>query len=365
MHLTPNEIVYLLKTWNGWYLTSHDEYLNSNFSDNELSITIEPFQTDKISEEVEDDLRDYTDDIDLQDPNRFKIGFLFSAKDQQPDIVFKSLKPIFEKAVGSKIEISNTMKFIELDLPEESEVTDQVDKTIKEAIDKYKALNPPENDEPEELKEEDREKENTLKDNEADKDEADSSEDEEKEQADDVEESSEEDTPDDEVLRNSILISGIIDNDYIDIDKILHNGEEFENLDLFREAARVYETVDRNFKEPEKHGDMNPYECADESEAAQVSLFLGTTTDHRPQSVEGTTLYTGAYPEELAAIISYVRYKKVFKLFSNPYIERLRAKRKMSKAMVQKFYRQSCSCIMLAMMTILFLILWFILSSKK
>ncbi len=344
MHLTVNEIIYLLKTWNSWYLVSHDENINSEFSDNETTIVVAPFDVTKINEELEEDLKDYTDDLDLSNPDVFKISFLFSAKDHQPDQIFKALKPVLEKAAGSTIKIVNRMEFVEMDLPDESLIHEQMDEKIREAINKYKGLG---NEEKIEGNEKDLPGETVTED------------------INEKVESSEEQQ--DEISKNfnEIILTGIIQKEYIEVEMLLHNGSAFESQELFLEAARLYETVDRNFKEPESREEINPYDCADESEAALVGLYLGTTTEYRPQRIDGKTIYCGAYPEELASIISYVRYKNKFNLFSNPFIERLRLKKKMSKAVAHKIYRQACSCIMFAMIVILFLLLWWIASGKK
>lgn len=336
MHLTVNEIIYLLKTWNSWYLVSHDENINSEFSDNETTIVIEPFDVTKINEELEEDLKDYTDDLDLSDPHIFRISFLFSAKDHQPDQIFKSLKPIMEKAVGSTIKITNRMEFIETDLPDESLLHEQMDERIREAINKYK-----------DLKEEEKKAEESAG------------------EGDETDETVGEKPDENAKIFNEIIINGIIRKDYIEVETLLHNEYEFESPDLFLEAARLYETVDRNFKEPESREEINPYDCADESEAALVGLYLGTTTEYRPQRIDGKTIYSGAYPDELASIISFLRYKNKFNLFSNPYIERLRLKKKMNKAKAQKIHWQACSCIMFALVLILCLLLWWVIFGRK
>ena len=345
MHLTVNEIIYLLKTWNSWYLVSHDENINSEHSDNETTIVITPFDVTKINEELEEDLKDYTDDLDLSDPNTFRISFLFSAKDHQPDQIFKSLKAVMEKAVGSTITITNIMEFIETDLPDESLLHEQMDERIREAINKYKGMS----------------KEEAEK----DADESGATGETRSEQQNEDSALSEESSDEQIKVQNEIVISGIIHKEYIEVENLLHNGKEFESPNLILEAARLYETVDRNFKEPETREEINPYDCADESEAALVGLYLGTTTEFRPQRIDGKTIYSGAYPEELASIISYVRYKNQFDLFFNPYLERLRLKKKMRKAMAHKIYGQACSCIAFAVILILALLVLWVIFGKK
>lgn len=351
MHLTVNEIIYLLKTWNSWYLVSHDENINSEYSDNETAITISPFDVSKITDEIREDLLDYTDDLDLTNPDMFKVSFLFSAKDHQPDQIFKAIRAILEKSIGSTIKIINKMEFIETDLPDESLLHEQMDERIREAINKYKGKKKEEETKAESIETSSEGKEANLYSSE--------------EAGDEKSELQEQITGEPVKIYNELFIRGIIQKDYIEVEELLHNEQELDSPNLLLEAARLYETVDRNFKEPDSREEINPYDCADESEAALVGLYLGTTTEYRPQRIDGKTIYSGAYPEELASIISFVRYKNRFKLFFNPYIERLRLKKKMSKAMAHKIYRQACSCIMFAMMVILFLLLWWIFTGKK
>jgi hypothetical protein len=121
MQLTYDEITYLLKTWNSWYLIEHDSYLKSEFSENGVRIKISPFDPGKIPENVLEDLREYTDHLEIDEPEEFAIDFFFPAWEHQPDEIINALKPVLEMASGAQIEIRNFMDFLEENVPDLAE----------------------------------------------------------------------------------------------------------------------------------------------------------------------------------------------------------------------------------------------------
>ena len=139
--LSIHEIIYLLKTWNSWYLIEHDNYLKSDFSENEVKIEIIPFKMDSLDESIINDLTEYTDGFDLKKPDAFSITFLFSAWEHQSDEIFAAIRPVIEKSEGAKISIVNSMYFTEKDLPEREDVLKNLDPKIKEEIEKLKRPN--------------------------------------------------------------------------------------------------------------------------------------------------------------------------------------------------------------------------------
>jgi len=285
-----------------------------------------------------------------------------------------------------------------MDLPDETTLDDDIDERIKEAIEKYGGPKKDESEDdedneevgvndPDKVDDEDNEEvgindvdkvddEDYEVDGDDDADQVDNEEereiigvpdddDEERHTEDELENMQSTELTPDSLPFNEIVVSGKISANYIEVEEITFNDEPFPDPDIFLEAARLFETVDRNFKAPESSKDLNPYECASESEAALVSLYLGTAADSRPQELDERTIKTGVQPEELAATISFVRYRETFHLFNNPLIKRLRMKRKVRKEMVRSLYRKACSCLFYAILIIFFLLMWLLLSQKK
>lgn len=348
MHLTINEIVYLLHTWNGWYLVAHDENLHSDHSENHVRITISPYDNSKISDDVIDDLETYTDDVDFDDPDKFQIGFLFTAAEHQANEIFNSMKLVIEGGVGSDIEINNTMKFVEEDLPPETDIEESLDHKTKDALKEYR----------ERIKDKEEEEDETGEEKNGDDEDS------------EVEQDEDDDDDDDEISemelpQNELIIRGTITREFIDISEILHNGETFPDLETFLEAARLYETVDRNFQEPESEKEMSTYECADDSEAAVVNLFISTMSGHGRCKIDNKTIKTNTTAEELATVISYIRYREKMKIFNNPFIKRLRAKKNVQKKMMRQMSLKFCSCFFYALAIVLLLVFYFIWSKKK
>lgn len=322
MKLTINEIVSLLETWNSWYLLQHDDYLKSEYSDNQVRITISPFEGDELEQAIVDDLRSYTDEVHLEED--FEIEFFFAAWEHQSDEIFKAIKPVLDLAQGSNIEIINRMKFTETDLPDEEEISGMLDTEIQRQIQKYRE----ESGEGIVLKTGDEEK------------------------------------PPPEKIYNEIKIRGIIQHDHIEIEEILHNNEPFPDISTFLEASRLYETIKQNFEPPSGVAGTSPFACNDEQEAAMVSLFLGSSTDFRPRIVQGNTIMTGASPEELATVVSFVRYRDQLSLFRNPYQQHLRYKRKKQIKSTRKMLFRSCSCFIAVVISALILLIWWYVTRK-
>ncbi|MCD4783510.1 MAG: hypothetical protein K8T10_06730 [Candidatus Eremiobacteraeota bacterium] len=366
MHLTINEIVYLLHTWNGWYLVAHDENLHSDYSDNHVRVNISPYDNSTIHDDVADDLEAYTDDVDFDDPDNFKIGFLFAAAEHQTNEIFNSLRPVIAGGEGADIEIINTMKFVEEDLPPEAEIEESLDPKTKDALKKYRARMKEKEQEDEEEDEAGEEKAGDEEEIKADlmidggEAEHDEAEEEDRDEDEDEDKISEIELPE-----NELIIRGTITREFIDVKEILHNGEVFPDLEIFLEAARLYETVARNFQEPESKKEMGTYECADDSEAAVVSLFVSTMSEHGSCKVDKKTIRTNTTAEELATVISYIRYREKMKMFKNPLVNRLRAKKNMQKNMMRKMSLKFCSCMFYALAIVLLIVFYFYWIKKK
>lgn len=350
MHLTLKEIASLLKTWNGWYLISHDELLQSEYSDNKMQITINPCPVEKIPDEVMGDLENYTDYLHKDEPGVFGIDFVFSACEHQPDLVLKALKPVIDLSVDGEINIVNSMEFIEEGLPSEEEVDEELDERVKEVIRKYKDKPQEEGDSAGEGASPDSDREN------------------EESKEDEPESTNDEDdfsTGKDSSNINKIEIRGIIKGDHIQVEEILHNNHPLEDVEHLIEASRLFDTVEMNFPEPDGVTKTSAYECNGETEAEQVKMYLATCSDYRLSKVEGSLLNTAASPEELASVISYVRYKDRFKLFSNPHLKKIRHMKAKQRMKTLDFYKKSCSCLFFGFIVILILIYWLIITMKN
>jgi len=337
MHLTINEISVLIDTWNGWYLLSHDEKLLSDHSENKIRIIITPFSSKFMTEEIKKDLLDYTDDLKYED-GRFEIGFNFEASEHQTEDILKAIKPILEKTEGSEFEYINAMKFTEENLPEEDAKDSQLNENIRNEIEKYIQM------QKQEKKAEDTDNPKTG------------------EEPDNAQEKAV-DIP---MPYNSIIIKGKINNDYIDINEILHNDLPIEQQEVFLEASRLYETVLRNFDTEKSNDNQLSFECTDEAESALASLHLGTCLDFGKVEYKGKVVKCACLPEELAAVISFVRYRKQFSLFDNPLLGRLKARKKRLKEAQKALVKKSCSCLLFAFSIFLFMVfIWLIMNKPK
>ncbi|MCE1245172.1 MAG: hypothetical protein LWY06_00860 [Firmicutes bacterium] len=349
MHLTINEISHLLDTWNGWYLLSHDENFLSSHSDNEVKIIISPFDSKKIDEKTKNDLIDYTDSVKFED-GIFEIDFTFSAYEHQTSDILKALKPVMEKSQGSKLEIINAMRFTEEDLPEEEAPEKQLDDNMKSEIKKF--LNKQKS--PDEEKAEKEGKPDVQ---------------EEKKEKEEINESETQENKDDDAPTvpplNSICLQGIINTDYIDISEILHNDKPMEKQELFLEASRLYETIERSLNSGKPEDGQYRYECLDESEAALTSLYLGTSLDFGKTDYAGKQIKCVCMPEEIAAAVSFIRYRNEFQLFNNPFLKRLKARKKRAKEIHRELLKKSCSCLLFSFSILLFVLLWLIISRPK
>ncbi|MFP4498344.1 MAG: hypothetical protein ACLFQV_09060 [Vulcanimicrobiota bacterium] len=329
MKLTKNEIVYILKTWNAFYLLNHDANLNSDASENITQITITPCRTEIIREEVIEDLKSYTDYVDIKD-NEFSIKFIFTASEHQPSEIFEAMKPVMEICEHSQITIKNSMEFIAGGLPSKEEVFEGFGEKVIDELDKLedeKKVNKPEINS-------------------------------------DIDPWG---TP--QQLHNELLIEGKISPEGIEINTFQHNHLPFEEIETFLEASRLYETIERNFQAGGSPMQTSPFQCASEEEAAMVSLYLGTATDLRARIVKGAVIETGATPEELASIVTIIRYQKKIQLFSNPYIERVRYKRKkestQERKMLSKTLQTTCSCLVFGLILAVIAILWVVTGKGK
>lgn len=290
--------------------------MQSEWSENAVSIRIEPMEADKIDEDVIADLDDYTDYQDLDEEGVYKIEFVFSAFDHQSGEIFKAVRPVIDLAEGSEIVIKNRMDFIAGD------ILDEVNAAGGEI--------------------EQGESEESTEDNASQKcrDKA----------------AGEKNVPHG---CNEVVIRGTIGRNGIEIDEILHNDEPFPNLDEFLEASRLYETIEMNFEIPAGVTDIQPLECNNEEEALEVNRVLKETTDFRPRMVKGKVLETGAMPDELAGAMSVVRYREKIKLFDNPDIEQLRVKRRQEIVNARGSLYRSCLMFFIAAMAALaMLVLW-------
>ncbi len=332
VRLTVNEISYLLKTWNSFYLIEHDCFLDSEMSENGMDISISPFRCEDIPQPVLEDLKDYTDDVFLEE-DRFKINFLFSAWDHQPDMVLKALKPVLNLAEGSKVEIINYMDFIEKDLPEVEDEETEKDPTLlssdpQKACSKYWR------------KEKD---------------------------AEDTKEEPSSTPPKEELknkgevspLHNEIRIEGVWKDDNLEVEKITHNGKEID-IPMLLEASRLYETIERNHTTPTSPTQTFPFKCSDENEAKLASLLMGMVTRYKIKTIDGAILNSNASGEELASIITYIRYGGKLKLFFNPYWRRVIKKRKEEIQETHKILQKSCSLFFFGFMALLLLIIWWL-----
>jgi hypothetical protein len=331
MHLTQNEIVSVINTWNEWYLLSHDENLLSEHSDSEVKIFVNPFDKKRLTEETMHDLKEYTDRINYTN-NSFEINFTFSAMDHQASDIFKALKPVLEKSIGSEIEITNAMRFIEKGLPPESDDESNLNEELKAELKKYL--------------------------------------DKQKEQKDDQTndpDSSEETgkAEQEEMPYNSLEIKGTIKTDYIDIKEILHNNKTFDKIEIFLEASRLFETIERNHSEDQAATGKTDFECHDEAEAALASLHLGKTLDFGKAEYSGKLLKCSCLAEELAGIITFVRYRNDFELFSNPLLKRLKDRNKRAKEAQRALMKKSCSCFLYIFAILLFILLWMLFNKPK
>jgi hypothetical protein len=361
MHLTINEIVYLIKTWNSWYLVEHDSNLNSHFSENGMKVAISPFDVKNIPGEVIGDLKSYTENIDMETPGEFRIDFLFLASDHQPGEICEALKPVLNLAVDSECTLLNFMDFIETDLPREQDEEDEFDAKTRELLKEYreKAKQQAENgNSPEEPGEEESEELVSVE----GLDEESETEDEETE---DEETEDEETDGDVKKLHNELTIKGIIRREYVEVTEVLHNGKPLENLPLFLEASRLFETIERNFHDEYEENKENTFQCSSPEEARMVEVYLATSTDLPPKVVDDSIIQTLASPEDLAAVVTYVRYKQEFQLFQNPYLNRLRLKRKEQVRMMREMMTRSCSCLMYAvLLLVLFVLGWLIFRAR-
>jgi hypothetical protein len=363
MHLTVNEIVNVIKCWDSWYLLQHDHDLLSRYSENTLEITIKPFDISKLSEQLLEDLKTYTDMVFTDVPEEFRIKFVFPAYEYQPEEIFTSIKPVIGQAVKSKITINNIMNFLETDLPVEDELLTDMGTEVLKEVKKRKdekneiiasggAITPQvlqenKEDEKEELLPESIKQEDVQQDEE-------------------IKKENEEESPGVvKPLHNEMTITGIIQNEYIEIDEINHNSQPFPDFSIFLEASRLFETVERNFSEESvEQGGIRKFNCVDANEAAMVSLELGTSSPFHPKITEGSIVETDAPAEDLAAVVSFIRYQKQFKLFSNPYEKRLNVKKKKQAQAMKALVGQACSCSILIMLIVMILILWWLMPKK-
>lgn len=323
MQLKYDEMANFLKAWNAWYLIEHDSYLKSEFSENGVRIRIYPFDPKKIPENIIEDLRDYTDHLEIDEPDEFAINFFFPAWEHQPTEIIDALKPVFEIAGGANIEIKNFMNFLEENIPDAEDVN--------------RPNGPPGVEETNNKKEEDFPAGAELG-----------------EQKGDEKRSG---------LRNEVMAKGVLsleNEGVIEGIEILHNGLPIPDIQLFLEAARLYETIEKDFKPPKGVADASPYQCADEKEAIEVNNILALTTDFRVRLTRGAFLDTSAHPEELAAAVIYARYKDRLRLFENPYVDHLREKRSEATAAARESLRKSCSCMMIGIIAAMALLFWWL-----
>jgi hypothetical protein len=340
MHLTINEIVYLIKIWNSWYLLEHDSNLNSHHSENGMDISISPIETTAISPETIEDLKSYTENINLEETDKFKIDFLFMAADHQPEEIFDALKPVINKALDSEVNIVNFMDFIETNLPPE----ENLDKDSSKLLTEYREKSAEETEDKDE-----QETEIIFEDNNEEQEVA----------TQDVNEKNK--VEELEKLHNELKIKGIIRREYIEVTEILHNDRPFPDLNLFLEASRLYETIERNTEEQFEENKENTFQCSSPEEARMVEVYLATTTDLPPKIVDSSLIETLASPEDLATVVTYVRYNGTFKLFNNPYLGRLRHKRKEQAQAMRKMVMRSCSCFMYIILFAIMLFIWWLL----
>lgn len=296
MNLTFDETVSFIHTWNSWYLIQHDGYLHSEWSSNGVEIAISPPPPGGIPEEVMNDLKDYTDDVEAGS-GRFFIAFGFSACDHQAKEIFQALEPILNASARSAIEIVNFMQFNVTGLPASGESSDGENGTGEASP----APLPP---------------------------------------------------------RKELVMKGIIGEGCIDGLEIWHGGEDFSGAGLFLQASRLFAQIERDFKHPKGIADTNPYQCESEEEAEEVSRILGEATDFRPRLVRKSVIETGATPEELAAAVSFVRHREMFDLFPNPAGETLREKRRKDIQEARESLHRSCSVVTFVGIASLTALLW-------
>lgn len=313
MNLTFDETANLISTFNSWYLLEHDSYLNSQWSENRFTMEIPGFRADALSDEVIQNLKDYTDFFNPKEDS-FHISFVFEACDHQAREIFDALSPVLDKAHGKKILITNTMEFTQTDIYNDPEVI-RLKNEIHELAEKHGAETIPE-------KEKEKEK-----------------------------------TPGENIYKLSL--EGIIENNgEISSVAVLFQDGPFPSFELFSEASRLFSTIKYNFEPPKGVAGTNPFECRDEEEAKNASRLLGETTDFRPRLARENILETGASPEELAAVITYLRYKDSFSLFANPDSSYLQLKRKADILATRQSLHRSCQMLLfllLGVATVLYL----------
>lgn len=373
MHLTTNELTTMIKTWNCWYLTVHDEDVESVFSDNIMKIMISPCNTALLDEDLIADLEEYSGNLIIKEGESCSAVFRFYGGEHQPEQVLKAIKPLIDKSAGSIITIENSMEFTETILPDENENVTTEDKRILETIEAYQKLKSKSKEDsvdscsekdpthcPEENSKPSPEDDNNSNAQDPPENQMDLSQNQNNEEGNSDCENSLPSLP-----VNKLTIRGKIHSQYIDVESILHNDEPFPEIDLFLEASRLFDTIKRSIEELKTEEVREyPFECANEEECSLVKLFLGTAS-HRRHSQNENILTTDALPEELAGVVTYIRYRKKFNLFNNPFLKGLRIKKRSNSRSRAKLILKACSCLFIGGVLIIALIIWLIIITKK